>query len=893
MANPLTQKPYSCSWKEIVEELSVAPEKGLSQPEIRKRLQQYGSNELRKQDPRSSWSILANQFKSVVVLLLVGATVISIAMSDYTEAVAILVVILINTAIGFFTEIKAIRSMEALYKMGSVVTRVRREGQMMEVPASDLVPGDVIVLEGGDLITADLRIIEASKLQCDESILTGESVPVSKNPKPVDENQPLAERHNMLYKGTSLTRGSGMAIVTATGMDTELGQISTLVEEVEDETTPLEKNLNALGRHLVWVVFLITVLVWVVGVARGKDLFLMLETAIALAVASIPEGLPIVATIALSRGMLRMARQQALVRRLASVETLGSTNIICTDKTGTLTENRMTVTRLITTEGRIGRQGDSWITEQRETVSWKEESVPFEAFKIGVLCNNASLGGESSSEEKAVGDPLEIALLRAAQLVGINSTHLIQEMPEVREDAFDSESKKMATFNQEGDNFYVSVKGAPEFLLKTCRYLLTSEGEIELTQKERGKWIQRNEEMALEGYRVLALARKKTSQKEEDPYSDLALVGLLGMEDPPRSDIRPTIERCHQAGIQVVMVTGDQAATALNIGTAVGIVSQEEARVVHGKDLKPLSELSSKEKERLRKTSLFARVDPRQKLDLIALHQEQGSIVAMTGDGVNDAPALKKANIGIAMGNRGTQVAQQAAHVVLKDDSFKTIVHAIQEGRVIFNNIRKFVLFLLSCNIAEVLVILLASLFNTPLPILPLQILLLNLVTDVFPALALGVGEGNEQVMSRPPRKSDESLLSRKHWGWISFYGAMIGLSTFAAFLLAYYRMDLGLTPSITISFLTLAFSQLFHVFNLRDFGTSFIKNEITRNLYVWGAFVLCTIILLLTLYIPALATVLHTVPLGLNEWLIVLIASIAPCLFDLMIRGMRSFLPS
>ena len=487
------------------------------------------------------------------------------------------------------------------------------------------------------------------------------------------------------------------------------------------------------------------------------------------------------------------------------------------------------------------------------------------------------LGTRHSGRDGAVGDPLEIALLEAGKQMGLDHSTLIQEMPEVREDAFDSESKKMATFHREGENFYVAVKGAPESVLETCRYLLTREGELELTVELREKWAHHNEQMALEGYRVLALGRKRIRQEQEDPYENLVFVGLLGMEDPPRKDIRLTIEKCHQAGIRIVMVTGDQPATALNVGTSVGIVTQEEARVVHGKDLKPLSELSGEEKERLLKTSLFARVDPRQKLDLIALHQEQGSIVAMTGDGVNDAPALKKADIGIAMGLRGTQVAQQAAHVVLKDDSFKTIVHAIQEGRIIFNNIRKFVLFLLSCNIAEVLVILLASLFNTPLPILPLQILLLNLVTDVFPALALGVGEGNEQVMSRPPRKSWESVLSRKDWGWISIYGALIGFCTFIAFLLAYYRMDLGLAPSITVSFLTLAFSQLFHVFNLRDSGTSFINNEITRNLYVWGAFILCTLILLMTLYIPPLAAILHTVPLGMQGWVLVLIASIAP----------------
>jgi len=875
-------------WKAVVDDLGVDPQLGLSGSEAHRRLLEYGPNQLHQKSAKSAWAILLNQFKSIVVLLLVGAAVVSFALGDLTEGIAVLVVIAINAGIGFFTEIQATRSMEALYKMGSVSTRVKREGRIGEVPAADLVVGDLVVLEGGDVITADLRVIEASKLECDESALTGESLPVSKRPDALEAKTPLADRRNMLYKGTALTRGSGLAVVVATGMETELGQISSLVEEAEEQTTPLEKNLNALGHRLVWIVLVITGIVWGLGVLRGKEMFLMLETAIALAVASIPEGLPIVATIALSRGMLRMARRQALVRRLASVETLGSTDIICTDKTGTLTENKMTVTRLDLSGGSVERREGRWVTDSGQPVEWEERSPAAEAMKISVLCNNASIDPGGGGQTASVGDPLEIALLIAGQEAGIQRRALVERMPEVKEDAFDSESKRMATYHRQEDGFYVAVKGAPEAIFETCQSEAGAQGRRPLTEALRAEWGQRNERLAGKGYRVLALARKQVQSLDEDPYDDLELVGLLGMVDPPRSDIRATIGRCHQAGIRVVMVTGDQAPTALHIGAQVGIVEEEGASVVHGRDLMPFAEMTDEDKARMRATSVFARVNPRQKLDLIALHQENNSIVAMTGDGVNDAPALKKADIGIAMGRRGTQVACQAAHVVLKDDSFKTIVHAIQEGRVIFGNIRKFVVYLLSCNIAEVLLIFLASLINTPLPILPLQILLLNLVTDVFPALALGVGEGSGRVMQQPPRPRGESVLSRRLWGWITFYGVLIGLCTLGAFSLAHYALGMNLEESITVCFLTLAFSQLFHVINLRGRNSNLFNNEVTRNPYVWGAFVLCTAILLAVVYIPSAARVLHTTPIDGRGWTIVLVAGLAPVAVDLMVRALR-----
>jgi len=887
--------PYSRPWEEVVKDLGASPDEGLSEPEARGRLKRYGPNQLEQKQAKRAWTILIDQFKSLVVLLLVAAAVLSFALQDWTEGLAVCAVIVINAAIGFFTEIKATRSMEALFKMGNVTTRVRRGGRVAEVPAADLVPGDVVVLEGGDIVTADLRVIEASKLECDESALTGESVPVAKDPAALEGEPALADRHNMLYKGTAVTRGSGAAVVVGTGMDTELGHISSLVEEAREETTPLEKRLDALGRNLVLVVLVITAVVWGMGVLRGKEFFLMLETAIALAVASIPEGLPVVATIALSRGMLRMVRRQALVRRLASVETLGSCNIICTDKTGTLTENKMTVTRLVTADGSIERRAGQWVGADGRAVVWDEGGLAHEMLKIGVLCNNAAIE-RREGETHRVGDPLEIALLEAGLEAGLERADLLERLEEVKEDAFDSDSKRMATLHREPDGIYVAVKGAPEQVLETCGYVATSEGDRELSEELRIEWAERNEQLGRAGFRVLALARKRTPDEDGDPYADIALVGLLGMLDPPRRDIRATIERCHDAGIRVVMITGDQPPTALNVGVEVGLVEPGDTTVVRGSDFKPVAEMSEDEKRRMRAVNVFARVSPKQKLDLIALHQENDAIVAMTGDGVNDAPALKKADIGIAMGKRGTQVAQQAAHVVLKDDSFKTIVYAIQEGRIIFRNIRQFVFYLISCNIAEVLVIFLASVINTPLPIMPIQILLLNLVTDVFPALALGVGEGDESVMKHKPRPKHEPVIGRRHWGAVTLYGVLLAVCTFGAFLVSHFVLELDQDParpieSVTVTFLTLAFGQLFHVFNMRDARSGLFRSEITRNPFVWGALALCTAILLLAVYLPGAGDVLHTVPLGAEGWCLVVPLSVAPVVVDWIVRRGKKLL--
>jgi len=881
-------KPWARPWEDILQELSVSMDEGLSQDEARRRRRRHGPNRLRETKRKSAWLIFARQFESLIVLLLSLAASLSFIFGEVVEGLAILAVILVNAAIGFGTELKAIRSMEALRRLGAVRSRVRRAGELREVVAAELVPGDIVVLEGGDIVTADLRLIVASKLQTDESALTGESLPVGKKLEPLDENVPLAERENMLFKGTAVTRGSAEAVVVATGMHTELGQISTLVEEAKEESTPLEKRLDQLGHRLIGVTLALAVLVATGGILAGKQIFLMIETSIALAVAAIPEGLPIVATIALARGMRRMARRNALVNRLSAVETLGATNLICTDKTGTLTENLMTVTRFAQDGGEVEvvegtEENDLSFKKDGEFIDPIRDKVLREMLEIGTLCNNASLKGE-----RGVGDPLEVALLLAGAKAGLDRNQLVEKTPEIREEAFDSDLKMMATFHREDRGCRVAVKGAPEPVLEACAFMQTDGGQREMSDQDRQVWEVRNDQMAEEGLRVLALATKRVGAVDAKPYQDLIFLGLVGMQDPPREDIRQAIEECHRAGVRVVMVTGDQPVTARNIALAVGLVDAAEPEVVHGRDLKSPAELSAEERNRVLSASIFARVSPKQKLDLIEIHQKNGAIVAMTGDGVNDAPALKKADIGVAMGMRGTQVAREAADMVLKDDAFSTIVAAVRQGRVIFNNIRKFVLYLISCNVSEIMAVSLASIANAPLPILPLQILFLNLVTDVFPALALGVGEGDPDVMKRLSRKGEEPILTRRHWLSIGGYGLAITISVLGALALALAWLNMSHRQAVTISFLTLAFAQLWHVFNMRDRGSPFFRNEITTNPFIWGALGLCAGLLLIAVYLPGLSDVLKLVNPGRKGWILVVLMSLIPWITGQIVNSVR-----
>ncbi|MFL6232825.1 MAG: cation-translocating P-type ATPase [Thermoanaerobaculia bacterium] len=833
--NGLPSHPWALPSAEVAAALGVRPGEGLGEAEAARRLEIAGPNRLRETRPASAWTIFRRQVQSLVTLLLVAATVASFVFREWAEGIAIAAVILLNTGIGFATELKAVRSMEALRRLGTSSTRVRREGRVREVPAEELAPGDIAVLEAGDLVTADLRLLAASRLQVDESQLTGESLPVDKGADPVPAETPLAERTGMLFRGTPVVRGSGEGVVVATGMATELGRIAALAEASGGERTPLENRLERLGRTLGLVTIGIAALTTVTGVLAGRGLFLMIETGIALAVAAVPEGLPIVATLALARGVWRMARRNALVNRLSSVETLGAVTLVATDKTGTLTENRMTLTRLAVEGGDLPPEADA--PEARL------------ALEIALLCNNA---------DAAAGDPMERALLAAGERAGLDRAELLRRFPREREEAFDPATKMMATFHHVPEGGYrVAVKGAPEAVLAACGL------------DERRRWLARNQELAGQGFRILGLAERVAASADESPYTNLSWRGLAVLEDPPRADARPALDACRRAGIRVVMVTGDQAPTAAAVARSVGL-GEDDPKVVTGRELRRAADCSPEEHRRLLEADVFARVDPEQKLDLVTLFQQAGDVVAMTGDGVNDAPALRKADIGIAMGRHGSQVAREAADVVLKDDSLATLAAAVRQGRVIFINIRRFVFFLLSCNTSEVLVVASAPLTSLPLPVLPLQLLFLNLVTDVLPALAVGLGVGGPGVMEQPPRDPKEPLLGRRQWLGIAGYAAVMTVAVFGALEGALRGLELGEPRAVTVAFLTLAFAQLWHVFNMG-------RSEVLRSPWVWGAVLACSGLLLLAVYLPPLAAVLHLTPPGAAGWGLVAAASLLP----------------
>jgi Ca2+-transporting ATPase len=893
------EKPWNQSVESILDNLQVSRENGLSKKETEKRRRRYGSNRLEQRHRKAAWKILVDQFKNLIVLLLAVAALLSFSFDQWLEGFSITAAIFINAAIGFFTELKAVRSMEALQQMSRVSTRVRRNGRDREIPSEELVPGDLVILESGDIVSADLRLMEASRLQADESALTGESAPVSKKPSTLDAETPLAERNNMLFNGTSVTRGSGKGIVFATGMDTELGKIASLTEEAEEEHTPLEKRLNRLAYRLVWITLIIALFIVITGLIAGKDLFVIIETAIALAVAAIPEGLPIVATVALARGMWRMARHNALMNRLSAVETLGATNVICTDKTGTLTENRMTVERIVVPRDNgdgflqisLGQEGrdDSGFYIDGEFVEVDAYSPLKESLEIGVLCNNAELNKSDTNSAKPLGDPMETALLSVGAKADIHREALLESLPEEREEAFDPEVKMMATFHKLDGRYRVAVKGAPEAILGVCSRIRSAENNNkEISKQDRNRWLERNQQLAETGLRILAVAAKTVDRKDANPYEDLVFLGLIGMLDPPRKDVKMAIEQCKRAGIQIVMVTGDQPVTARHIGASLGLASEMDIEVIQGKDLKPNAELSKEAQHRLLKAPIFARVTPKQKLDLIDLHQQNGSVVAMTGDGVNDAPALKKADIGVSMGQRGTQVAREASDMVLKDDAFETIVVAISQGRAIFDNIRKFILFLLSGNMGEIMIVTFALLVGAPLPILPLQILYLNMIGDVFPALALGVGKGDASKMEQSPRNAKEPVMTNRHWLIIVGYGLLIALPVLASFWLAHHWLHMDTRYAVTVAFLTLAFARLWHVFNMRDPGSRFFQNDVIRNPFVWGSLALCSVLLVGAVYLPGLSGVLKLVHPGSNGWTLIIGMSLIPWGIGQMILGIR-----
>jgi Ca2+-transporting ATPase len=829
----------------------------------------------------SPWIILKNQFESVIVWLLIAAALLSFYFGDFKEAGAIVAVLLINSGLGFATELKAVRSMESLRRMSEVRTRVRRGSKVLQIPAANLVPGDIVLLESGDLVTADLRLIETTNLEIDESTLTGESVPVAKSPESVPADCPLGDRASMVFKGTAVTRGSGIGVTTATGMSTQLGRIAELADSARSDMSPLEKRLDRLGSQLVWATLLIMPVVFASGFYTGQEALLMAKTAVALAVAAIPEGLPIVATVALARGMWRMARRNALIERLDAVETLGATTIILTDKTGTLTENRMTAVEFSLAEQTVEWPRGKTPGSDPPRSDLGEGTALSQALKVAVLCNDASLPGQQESPSTSVqgGDPMEIALLEAGRKAGIERNELLATLPLEREESFSTDTKMMATVHRSGRGYLVAAKGAPEAVLQVCSYVQHGREVIPLKVEERNVWSGKVEAMAQKGLRVLGLATKQATSVEESCYEQLTLLGLVGLLDPPRPDVAAALDACRTAGVRVVMLTGDHAVTALAIAQDLRLAGEDELVVIETQELEDLDHLATEDRARILEASVFARISPEAKLDLVSLYQKEGGIVAMTGDGVNDAPALKKADIGIAMGRRGTEVAREAADMVLRDDAFPSIVAAMFQGRVIFNNIRKFVVYLLSCNLSEILVIGIATTAGLPLPLLPLQILFLNLVTDVFPAFALGVCPGDPEVMRRPPRNTQEGIMERRHWLSVGGYAMLITVATLAAFMLALVAWELPESSAVTIAFLTLAFAQIWHVFNMRSDGSSLWVNEITRNPWVWSAVLLCLAVVLVAVNVPYVAGILSFSSPDPKGWALTVLASLVPLL--------------
>ena len=882
-------QPWAAQIDAVEDRLDTHPD-GLAPDEAERRLQEHGPNRLREVERRNLWQILWNQ-ASLILLLLVVAGGVAWTFGQPVEALAVAVVVVINTTIGFVTEWRAVRSMEALQEMEETDATVRRGGEVQRVPAETLVPGDVVELQEGDLIPADLRLAETERLQIDESPLTGESVPVSKTSDPVPPDTELAERTNMAYKGTAVARGSGQGVVVATGMDTELGAISAMVETAESSDTPLEEKLDRLGRRLVWLTLGVAVVVTGVGVVAGRDLYLMIETGIALAVAAIPEGLPIVATLALAHGMWRMARRNALVRRLSSVETLGETTLICTDKTGTLTENRMSVHALRLPEGAVELESSDdgvHFRQNGESVDPSPGDALHRALTIGVLCTDATLDAESA-DGAPQGDPMDRALIELGRRIGRDRETLTQDWPELRTDPFDRQTKMMATVHAAGDGVQVAVKGAPEAVLEASTQVDDGGEPRRLDDESRAAWKEANDEMAAEGLRVLAVATKSASDEDVDPYTELCFLGLVGFLDPPRADVRPVIERCQAAGIRVVMVTGDHPDTARTVAREVGIADADaDGAVLRGHDIQNVSEASEDDREAMRGAVVFARVSPAQKLDLVDLHQDGGEIVAMTGDGVNDAPALRSADIGVAMGQRGTDVAREAADMVLLDDALSSVVTAVEQGRGIFDNIRKFVVYLLSGNVGEILAVAAAAVTNAPLPLLPLQILYLNLLNDVFPALALGVGPGTKRVMEHPPRDPGEDVITGTHWRLIGGYGVLIGAVVLAVFAAALQLFAMPTEQAVTVSFLTLSVSRLVHAFTMRSTDSGVFDNEIVRNPYVWVAFGICGGLLGLAVYWPLLSEVLAVQPPGPMGWLLVAAGSTATLLLGQLVVAFR-----
>ncbi len=850
---------------------------GLSSEEASVRLNKYGFNELRRVKRISALRIFANQFKSIFVLILIVAALISAVMSmqhgleELTESALIMAIVLINAIIGFFQEYKSEKTLEAMQKLTTPKARVLRDGEAKSIEARLLVPGDIVILEEGDRIPADCRLVEAYELKTNEAVLTGESTPVEKTIEPLAPDAPIHERRNMVFMATHVVSGRGKAIVVTTGMRTEFGKIAEQVQMMEVEEPPLKIKLDKFAKRIAYLVVALCIAIFGLEAFRGEPLIESFMVAVALAVAVVPEGLPAITTVTLALGARNMAKRNAIIRRLASVETLGSVTFICSDKTGTLTKGEMTVRQVYTGSKRIDVTGVGYEPKGSFLLNGAPYTVDEDLKLIltaGALCSNAELRNVDG-RWSIYGDPTEAALITVAAKAGLWKADLEFKMPRVREIPFSSERKRMTTVHRNPDGRYIAfMKGAPEVVLQMCSRKLLASSTPHLTYDDKLEILKVNDEMASSGLRVLALAYRYV----EDPYIqdieyDMVFIGLVGMIDPPRDEVTEAYRVCEKAGIKVAMITGDHKLTAISVAKEIGMWKADSVALT-GSDL---DKMSDEELERIvENVTVYARVSPAHKSKIVKALKKRGHIVAMTGDGVNDAPALKLSDIGIAMGITGTDVTKEVADMILADDNFATIVEAIRSGRVIYDNIRKFIRFLLACNFGELLVITVAALFNLPIPLTPIMLLWINLLTDGPPAIALGIDPPDEDVMERKPRSPKEGIFH----GMLLFVTASFILQVIGAlgsFLTSYIIWGDHFNKARTLAFIQLMFFELIVIWNCRSEHNCFLKVKPWSNKYLLISVLTCMIVSVILPYIEIARTLFNLEPLTPRDWALTL----------------------
>ena len=862
---------YSKDTNEIINELSSNLINGLSTLEAKSRLDENGPNKIEGKKKKSIFNLFLSQINDIMIYILLIAAIISFVVGEVSDSIIILIVISINAIIGVIQESKAEKALEALKNLSAPKAIVKRDGNIIEIPSEEVVIGDIIIIDAGRYIPADLRIIESANLKIEESAFTGESVPSEKNSDVISENKevPIGDQHNMAFMSTLVTYGRGVGIVVNTGMNTQIGKIAKMLDAEEENTTPLQKKLAHLGKILGFAAVGISIIMFIISIFQGRDLLEMFMTSISLAVAAIPEGLPAIVAIVLAIGVQRMIKENAIIRKLPSVETLGSVNIICSDKTGTLTINKMTVKKYYT-DGKI-------LNLENIDINNKETELLIHGM---ILCNDAT-----SKDGIQTGDPTEIALIEVGNKINILKDELNKKFKRVNEIPFDSDRKLMTTVNSYENKYNVFTKGAIDSILKISNKILVN-GEIkEFTSKDKKKTLEASNSMSDDALRVLALAYK-TIDTEHVPIdeleSDLIFIGFMGMIDPPREEVKDSIELSKKAGIRTIMITGDHKNTAVAIAKELGIAN-DISEAMSG------SEIDSYSEEEFNKIvnnyKVFARVSPEHKVKIVKAFKSYGNIVSMTGDGVNDAPSLKAADIGVAMGITGTDVAKGAADMVLTDDNFTTIVKAVEEGRNIFNNIKKSIIFLLSCNLGEVVALFVAILFNWPSPLLPIHILWVNLITDSFPALSLGVDPGDKGVMDLPPRNPKESLFSGRIGILLILNGILIGANTLFAFILGEYLYPDSLRHAQTMAFVVLSVSQLFYSLSMRNETKSLFQVGVFKNKWLIGSLLFGIGLQFLIITIPFTANIFKVYSLDLKDWGIVLLISLIPFVINEIVK--------